>query len=259
MDRPDPRPEERTVAFGETWVYESIVGAIPGLALSDRQAIAIQLALFETGVLVLSWVYDIPEAVLPGTVAVAVAAAGSAAMRQFGRRTRRLDLPEPYRRLLFGSSIEVVLGILAFVALVTHLFVFDPRYGDPTLLEWLFGPDPPIPVVYLTLLILWDLCYRIGTSWWAAVVALWRSWRYAFDAETARQLRRLDLLNLGFGLLQLAMVPFLLDRPVLLAAVGGHIAAVAIVTLAAMATLRVRKASADPEGSFERNASDRSR
>ncbi len=257
MGRSESPPPERTETFGETWVYESIVGAIPGLALSDRQAVAIQLALFETGVLVLAWVYGVPEAVLPGTVAVAVAAAGSVAMRRFGRRTRRLDLPEPYRRLLFGSSIEVVLGILAFIALVTHLFVFDPRYGDPALFEWLFGPEPPIPVVYLTLLILWDLCYRIGTSWWAAVVALWRSWRYAFDAETVRHLRRLDLLNLGFGLLQLAMVPFLLDRPVLLVAVGGHIAAVAVVSLAAMATLRVREAS--PEGSLERDATERSR
>lgn len=249
--------DERSAPFGETWVYESIVGAIPGLALSDRQAIALQVALFETGVLVLAWAYDVPAAVLPGTVAVGVAAAGSAAMRQFGRRTRRLDLPEPYRRLLFGSSIEVVLGVLAFIALVTHLFVFDPRYGDPPLLEWLFGSDPAVPVVYLTLLILWDLCYRIGTSWWAAVVAVWRSWRYAFDAETVRQLRRLDALNVGFGLLQIAMVPFLLDRPVLLVAVGGHIVAVTVVSVAAMATLHVREPS--PEGSLEPDATERSR
>jgi hypothetical protein len=246
-----------TERFGETWVYESIVGAIPGLALSDRQAIVIQLALFETGVVVLALLYDVPSAVLPGTVAVGVAAAGSVAMRQFGRRTRRLDLPEPYRRLLFGSSIEVVLGILAFVALVTHLFVFDPRYGDPPLLEWLFGPEPSVPVVYLTLLILWDLCYRIGTSWWAAVVALWRSWRYAFDAETVRRLRRLDALNVGFGLLQVAMIPFLLDRPVLLVAVGGHVVAVTVVSLSAIATLRVQEASA--EGSLEPDAPGRSR
>ncbi|SDX76552.1 DUF7530 family protein [Halobellus clavatus] len=226
--------------YGETWVYESIVGAIPGVELSDRQAIAVQLGIFQTGIVVLALVYDLWDAVLPGTVAVVVAAAGSGVMRQFGRRTRELDLPEPYRRLLFGSSIEVVLGILAFVALVTHLFIFDPRTADPTLLTGLFGPDPPVPVVYLTLLILWDLCYRIGTSWWGAVVALWRSWRYAFDPATARRLRRLDALNVGFGLTQLAMVPFLLDRPVLLVAVGGHIVAVTVVSVAAMATLRIR-------------------
>ncbi|MFA1609599.1 DUF7530 family protein [Halobellus rubicundus] len=236
------RPELRSEAepYGETWVYESIVGAVPGVDLTDLQAMAIQLVLFETGVLVLAWAYDLWNAVLPGTVAVAVAAAGSVVMRRFGRRTRRLDLPEPYRRLLFGSSIEVVLGVLAFVALVTHLFVFDPQTAGPGLLEGLFGPEPPVPAVYLTLLILWDLCYRIGTSWWAAVVALWRSLRFEVDPETARQLRRLDATNVAFGLFQLAMVPFLLDRPVLLVAVGGHVVAVAVVSVAAMATLRVR-------------------
>ncbi|MFB6250598.1 MAG: hypothetical protein ABEI27_02745 [Halobellus sp.] len=226
--------------YGETWVYESIVGAIPGLHLSNLQAIAIQLAIFQTGIVVLALVYGLWDAVLPGTVAVLVAAVGSGVMRQFGRRTRELDLPEPYRRLLFGSSIEVVLGILAFVALVTHLFIFDPRVSNQTLLTGLFGPNPPVPAVFLTLLILWDLCYRIGTSWWGAVVAFWRSWRYSFNPETASRLRRLDALNVGFGLMQLVMVPFLLDRPVLLVAVGGHVVAVTVVSLAAMATLRIR-------------------
>jgi hypothetical protein len=226
--------------YGETWVYESIVGALPGIDLTDRQAVALQFALFEAGVLSLAWFYGLWTAALPGTVAVAVAAVGSGAMRQLGRRTRRLDLPVPYRRLLFGSSIEVVLGVLAFVGLVTHLFVFDPRYATTALLTRLFGPEPPVLAMYLTLLILWDLCYRIGTSWWAAVVSLWRSRRYTFDADTARALRRLDAMNAAFSLTQLAMVPFVLDRPVLLLAVSGHVFAVITVSLAAIVTLRVR-------------------
>ncbi|WP_144904918.1 DUF7530 family protein [Halobellus captivus] len=240
MSRSHSRYESGVDLYGETWVYESIVGAIPGLELSDSQAIAVQVLLFETGILVLAWFYDLWAAALPGTVAVAVAAVGSGVMRQFGRRTRRLNLPEPYRRLLFGSSIETVLGIVAFVGLVTYLFVVDPRTADAPLLTALFGPEPPVPVVFLTLLILWDLCYRIGTSWWVAVAALWRSWRYPFDAGTVRRLRRLDAFNIGFGLTQLAMVPFLTDHPVLLAAVAGHVVAVAVVSLAAIATLKVR-------------------
>ncbi|WP_336024112.1 DUF7530 family protein [Halobellus salinisoli] len=239
MSRSHPRYESDIELYGDTWVYESIVGAIPGLDLSDGQAIAVQFLLFETGVLVLAWRYGLWSAVIPGTVAVGVAAAGSGVMRQFGRGTRRLDLPEPYRRLLFGSSIETVLGVVAFVGFVTHLFVFDPRVADVPLLEALFGSEPPVPAVFLMLLILWDLCYRIGTSWWAAVVALWRSWRYAFDAETVRRLRRLDALNVVFGLTQIALVPFLFDRPVLLVAVAGHVVAVTAVSLAAMATLTV--------------------
>jgi hypothetical protein len=101
----------------------------------------------------------------------------------------------------------------------------------------LFGPEPPILVVYLTLLILWDVCYRIGTGWWAAITALWRSARFRFDGETYRALRRADMEALGFGLLQLAFVPFLLDQPVLLAAVVGHVIAVSAVTGLAIALL----------------------
>jgi hypothetical protein len=225
--------------YGETWVYESIVGALPGIELTDRQAIALQLGLFEVGVLVFAWAYDLWEAAIAGSVAVFVAAVGSVVMLRMGRTTRRADVPDAYQRLLFGSSIEVVLGVLAFVALVTHLFVFDPRQAETPILVELFGPEPPIVVVYLMLLVLWDLCYRIGTSWWAAVVAIWRSWRYSFDGETARALRRADGWNVVFGLSQLALVPFVADQPVLLTAVGGHVVAVTVVSAAAAATIRV--------------------
>ena len=218
--------------YGETWVYESIVGALPGVDLSEQQAVALQLGLFEAAVLVLGWYYGLPNAVLAGTAAVAVAAVGSVAMLRFSRATRGVSLPDPYRRLLFGSSIEVVLSVLAFIALVTHVFVFDP-----TLFGALFGTDPPVVVVYLTLLVLWDLCYRIGTSWWAAVVSLWRSLRYRFDDESASRLRRADAINVGFASTQLILLPFLGDQPVLQLAVGGHVVAVGLVAGAAILLL----------------------
>jgi len=219
------RPE-----YGETWVYESIVGALPGVALEPRVALAIQFVGFEVAILALAWVYALPRAGLAGTVAVVVATVGSAEMFRIARLARGTDVPDAYRRLLFSSNIEVVLAVLAFIALVTHLFIWDPQSGSPTLVESLFGPDPPVLVVYLTLLVLWDVCYRIGTGWWASVVALWRSARFRFDADTRRKLRRTDLETAGFGLLQLAFVPFLLDRPVLLVAVVGHVFAVTAVT-----------------------------
>ena len=59
-------------------------------------------------------------------------------------------------------------------------------------------------------------------------------------------------LNIGFGLLQTALLLFLLDRPVLLVAVGGHIVAVTVVSVAAMATPQVREPS--PEASLDRDA-----
>jgi hypothetical protein len=224
--------------FGETWTYESIVGALPGIRLSPTEAIVLQVGLFEAALLVLAFAYDAWNAVAAGTVAVAVAGVGSVAMLRMGRGVRELDVPDAYLRLLFGSSIEVVLSVLAFIALITHLFVFDPVEATTPLLVRLFGDSLPVPVVYLMLLVLWDLCYRIGTSWWAAVVALWRGVTYSFDPDTASSLARMDATNVAFAGAQALILPFLLDQPVLLAAVGGHIVAVTVVSAAAILATR---------------------
>ncbi|RXK50605.1 DUF7530 family protein [Halorientalis pallida] len=236
------------VEYGETWTYESIVGALPGIDVSTRAAVVIQFLVFEVAVLVLAAIYDLWVAAAAGTVAVVVASAGSVEMLRISRFVRGEAVPESYRRLLFGSSVEVVLSVLAYVALITHLFVYDPRSGTP-LLTTLFGPDPPILVVYLVLLVLWDVCYRIGTGWWASVVGLWRSVRYRFDPGTAQALQRADLETMGFGILQLVLVPFLASSPILRTAVIGHVVAVTVVTGASILLLRVRTETATPSSS----------
>ncbi len=220
-------------SYGETWVYESLVGGIPGLAVPRTLAVAIQFLLFEVGVLVLGWYYGLWNAVIAGTAAVLVAAIGSVEMHRLGARNRLLSTPPEHKRLLFGSSIEIVLGVLAFIALITYLFVWNG-----TLIDRLFGPEPPVAVVYLTLLILWDLTYRIGTSWWSAVVALWRAVYVDLSPSEAASARRLDAENIGFSVLQLALVPFLFGEPVLLVAVVGHVLAVTVVCSAAILLTR---------------------
>ncbi|MFB6119287.1 hypothetical protein [Halosegnis sp.] len=232
--------EPQTPEFGETWVYESIIGALPGISLSRAVAIAIQLAVFQTGLVLLAWYYDLWPAAVAGTGAVFIAAVGSVEMLRIGSLSRTADVPETYSRLLFGSSVEVVLGVLAFVALVTHLFVFDPATASEPLVTSLFGEQPPVVVVYLTLLVLWDVCYRIGTNWWAAVVAVWRSARYEFDRDTRRTLARVDLETMGFGVVQLVLVPFILEYPVLLFALVGHVVAVVAATGLSVTLLRVK-------------------
>ena len=212
--------------YGDTWVYESIVSALPGIELSNRAAVALQLGLFQVGVLVFAAVYDLWSAALAGTAAVVVAAGGSVVMLRLGELVRSTSVPSVYRRMLFGSSIEVVLSVLAFIALIVQLFVVDPRRSTTPLVTELFGPEPPMVVVYLALLVLWDLCYRIGTSWWITVVSLWRAVRRPVDDETAAALRHVDLLNVGFAVLQLLLVPFVLAYPTLLVALLGHVFAV---------------------------------
>lgn len=228
------------VEYGDAWTYESIVGAIPGVTLSKSAAVAVQLVLFEAVVLALAAVYDLWDAAAFGTVAVAVAGVGSAVMLHVSDRIRALGAPEPYRGLLFGSRFEVVLGLLAFLAFVTHLFVYDPRQGGQPLVEALFGVDPPLAAVYLALLIGWDVCYRIGTGWWASVVAVWRSYRYRrrFTPAEANAYSRVDAWNVAFAAAQLSLVPFVSDRPVLVVALLGHVAAVTIATGLSVLLLR---------------------
>jgi hypothetical protein len=226
--------------YGETWTYESIIGAVPGLDLSPGVAIAIQFVGFEVVMLVLAWAYDVWSAAVPGTVAIALATVGSVEMLRISQLVRRAELPESYRRVLFGSSIEVVLSVMAFIALVTYLFVYDGRTPGPPLFETLFGPRPPVLVVWFTLLVLWDVCYRIGTGWWAAVVGLWRSLQFPVDDAHAAILRRADAETFGFACLQLCLLPFVLAHPILVGALVGHVLAVGIVTMLSVVVLSVR-------------------
>jgi hypothetical protein len=215
--------------FGETWVYESIVGAVPGISLSPRIAVIVQFVGFEAVLLGLATVYDLWSAVPAGSVAILVAAVGSAFMHDIGQRVRRSGAPPAYRRMLFGSSIEVALGVFAYAALLTYLFVVDPREGGETLLASLLGPSPPALAVYFLLVVCWDVTYRIGTGWWAAVVALWRARRLALDPAAHRSLRAVDRRTVGFALVQTALLPFLAEYPILALAVGGHVLAVLVV------------------------------
>jgi len=84
------------------------------------------------------------------------------------------------------------------------------------------------------LLVGWDLCYRIGTSWWAAVVSLWRALTIACEPDAENQFVRIDLENVAFASSQVILLPFLLEQPVLLVAVSGHIVAVAVVSAASI-------------------------
>jgi len=189
------------------------------------------LVVFEALVLAVAAVYDLWNAVPAATVAVVVAVAGSWLMLTFSRTVRSLAPPEPYRQLLFGSSIELALSVLAFVLFVTYLFVVDPRGAGSTLLTELLGTNPPVVAVVLLLLICWDVIYRIGACWWATVAGFWRALNYPFDAETTRRLTRLDALNVAFAGVQVTLVPFVFDHPILVIAVVGHLVAVVVVSL----------------------------
>lgn len=220
--------------FGDTWVYESLVGGIPGLRLTTTRAIGLQFVLFEALVVGLAVVYDLPwRVVTAGTIAVVVAAAGSVAMLHIGGATRAAGLPDGHRRLLFGSSVEVLLSVLSFVGVVTYVLVGGVA-GVASV-----GDRPPAPVVAVALLLCWDLCYRGSTAWWTALVSLRRSLRYRVDPETKRRCRRIDAATVAFGLLELALIPVVAGDTLLVGVLVGHAAAVTLVSTAATLLLRI--------------------
>ena len=236
-----PTPEP-----GDGWVYEDIVSAVPGVSVAPGQAIAVQFVGFETVVLVLAWIYELPAAALAGTAAVVVASAGSAAMVAIGTTVRGAGADLSYRRLLFGSNVEVVLGVLSYAALTTYLVVGTGGV-DPGFLERVLGPDPPVPAVFVAFVLAWDVCYRIGVGWWASLVGCWRSLRTEFTASDAAAYRRADLLTVGFAAVQLVIVPVIAGEAVLSLAVLGHVAAVGLVSGVSLLALERRKIS--PPGS----------
>lgn len=88
------------------------------------------------------------------------------------------------------------------------------------------GSEPPALAVAVLLLLLWDVVYRIGTCWWATVAGLCRAVGCEFSPDTTREYARTDGLNVAFAGVQLLFVPFVLDYPILVATLVGHVIAV---------------------------------
>ena len=227
-------------AGSSEWVYESIIRSVPGVNTSRSMALAVQLVGFESGVLSLSWYYGRPETAIAGTIGVVVAVAGSILMLRLSREVRAVGGPRQYGDLLFGSRLELLLGLLSFLVLVIYSFVYDPFYSGGTLLSSLVGTPPSLLFTFLLLLIAWDVAYRIGVGWWASVLGLWRSYRFGDELdESARQrYRHVDALNIGFASVQLLLVPVLSGHVFLQIAVIGHVIAVGAVSGVSILLLR---------------------
>lgn len=213
------------------WTYVSLISTLPGLSLRPRRALALQFVAFEVAAVLLSTRYGRWDVLPFATVAVVVATAGSGLMVTLSDRLRSLDPPEPYRRTLFDAGVDVVMGLVAFIALVTYLLVAS-RGPDPGPVADSFGSAMPAIAVGFGLLVGWDLCYRIGTGWWASLTGLWRSVTFGpeFDRGARRAYVELDLLTIGFAGLQLLLVPFVLGDRLLAFALVGHIVVVAVVS-----------------------------
>lgn len=212
---------------GRSWAYESIIHAIPGYELSRPLALAVQFVLFEGAIIGLGLYYDLWEGIVFGTAGVIVAVVGSLGMLRISTRARQANPPDAYLRLLFGSRIDLVLGVIAYALVITYLVAIDT--GDGALLTRLLGEDLPPAVLFVLLVVLWDVCYRIGTAWWATVVAFWRSVALELPPETRAALIRVDAETIALSAVQLLLVPFVIGKPLLAIGLIGHLLAVLVV------------------------------
>ncbi|MFB6113809.1 MAG: hypothetical protein ABEJ58_06865 [Halodesulfurarchaeum sp.] len=167
-----------------------------------------------------------------GSVGVLVSVGGSIFMLHVSRAIRRGACPQRYQDLLFGSRIEIVLGLLSFFVLVVYAFVYDPRQPGETLIRTVLGDRPPLIATYVLLVIGWDVAYRIGVGWWASVVGFWRSFRFGGELSDSsrKRFRRTDGMTIGFAFVQLVLVPVLSGHPMLQYAIVGHVLAVVVVS-----------------------------
>lgn len=230
---------DRSIGESE-WAFESIIRSVPGINVSRYLALAVQLLGFEAAVVLLAIWYDLPNAAVIGTVAVVVSVVGSVFMLGLSAAIRRANAPTPYRHLLFGSRMDILLGLIAFFVLLVYVFIYDPRTGGETLVNAVLGEQPPVVFAFVFLVIGWDVTYRIGVGWWASVVGFWRTYRFGKELSPVSRAhyRRLDAATAVFAASQLLFVPFLSGHPLLQVALVGHAVAVLLVSGASIILLR---------------------
>lgn len=226
---------------GGGWAYVSLASLVPGRSYDPAVALTGQFLGFTAVAVGLAAWYGRWELLPLATAAIAVSTAGSGLMVALDARVRALDPPPAYRRLLFDASLDVVMGLVAFIAFLTYLLL-EASGPAPGFLGARLGEPLPALAVAFTLVVAWDLSYRIGTAWWAGLTGLWRT--VAFGRELDRPARagyvRTELLVAGFAALQLLLVPFLWPDRLLALLVLGHVAAVLAVSALSIGLLRTR-------------------
>jgi hypothetical protein len=150
-------------------------------------------------------------------------------MSLLSERIHSANPPDSYRRVVFDSSIDIVMGLIAFITVITYLLIdaYNPTNG---FLARLFAGAPPAPVIFFALIIAWDLTYRIGIGWWTSITSLWRTVMVRTGQSRHYDYHYADLYTIAFAALQLLLLPFLWPDRFLSYLLIGHVAAVLIVS-----------------------------
>jgi len=129
--------------------------------------------------------------------------------------TSKRDVINEYQKSLFSPRRrELGFAFMILSAIVLYLFL------RPNLVvHWLDGNLSPI-LLFLVGILIWDISYRLGLGFWSAILAFKRSvnlnlvsrkrskMRYT-AYEELQTLKRIDLINISFGIVSLLFYPLL--------------------------------------------------
>jgi nitroimidazol reductase NimA-like FMN-containing flavoprotein (pyridoxamine 5'-phosphate oxidase superfamily) len=214
------------------WIYELILEKLPPFRwVPVGYRVLVQLLVVEVIGTSLAVLFSLPiYSILLGSLAVLVISVWSFLIYNIGLTIHRLQSPsaplekkviEDYQESLFSPRhYELFLGVALLCILALYFFVVD----QSLIKFWLGGKLSVAPLI-LVGLVLWDLSYRLGVGLWSALIAFRRSRNFvkvsgmrtkmSYTAyRELRTLRRMDSINLLFGMVTLLLYPiFRFDIP----------------------------------------------
>ncbi len=207
------------------WINEIILEKVPPFSWVPRgYNVALQLFIMEIVGTSIATVFSLPiRSILHGSLAILVVSLWSFLAFNIGSTVRRLEPPsaplernviDEYQKSLFHPRrYEFGIAASVLVLILSYLVLF----GRGLVSYWLGENLSPILLFFLVAL-LWDISYRLGLGLWSAIIAFKRSINLARVSKkrskmhyTAypelKTLKRLDLINLSFGLVALLLYP----------------------------------------------------
>ncbi len=208
------------------WIYEIILEKIPPFnRLPSGYNVLAQMLLLEGIGITLAILLALPLiSILLGSLSLLVISLWSFLIYHIGKTIHRLKPPsaslekeviDQYKESLFSPRhYELFGGIAVFVFLLLYLFFINHDIVS----FWLGGKLSPAPLI-LVGQVLWDLSYRLGVGLWSSVMAFRRTTRFQLVSgmrtkmrytayRELKTLKRVDSLNLIFGLVTLLLYPF---------------------------------------------------
>ncbi len=207
------------------WVHEIILENVPPFSWLPRgYNVALQMFLMEVIGASIAVFLSLPYlSILFGSLAILVISLWSFLIYHIGVTIHLLEPPsaplekkviEQYQRSLFSQRhYELYLAFSVLVFLLSYLIFFQQ-----SLVGYWLGGKLSLPLLILVVLILWDISYRLGVGLWSALIAFKRStsllrvskmrtkMRYTAYREL-KTLKRMDAINLVFGLVTLLLYP----------------------------------------------------